>query len=259
MSEYLERGATLYGGLDFLRPFLAAVPTEVLDVGCDAGHFTRRVAEALPGGRVTGVELDAGAVVLARSQASAPNVAFVQGDLAALPFPDGRFDLVFCRFVLVHLGDPTDALRELARVTKPGGRVVAYDMVHEGIWWSPEKPAFAALLRAMVATLRARGMEPSQGLHLASAMIRAGLRDVEARAIPHSALAGDDRLELHRRNWIETVAGLPALLGADFDPALLTRARAELERRSPDEFLLELAVLAHGRKPGGSRPSPLEQ
>jgi SAM-dependent methyltransferase len=149
--------------------------------------------------------------------------------------------------------DPTQALREMARVARPGGRVVAYDMVHDGIWFSPPKPAFARLLRAALDVMRERGMEPSQGLHLASGMIRAGLRDVAVQVIPHHALAAEPRFEQYRRNWVETMTGLAEILGAHFDPGLVEAARVELERKGADEFLLELTVLAQGRKPS---PAP---
>jgi len=69
-------------------------------------------------------------------------------------------------------------------------------------------------------------MEPSQGLHLASGMIRAGLADVGLQVIPHHALASEPLFEEYRQN------------------------RLELDRKNADEFLLELTVLAHGRKAG---------
>ncbi len=260
-SERLERQARLYGGVEFLRPFLADRPGKILDVGCGTGHFTRHVAAQGRDSQVIGLDMDAGRLAFARSMGAKPgaepNLSFEQGDLSRLPFDDDRFDLVFCRFVLVHVSDPTHAMREMARVARPGGRVVAYDMVHDGIWFSPEKPAFSRLLRATLDAMRERGMEPSQGLHLASSMIRTGLADVGVQVIPHHALASEALFEAYRRNWLDTIASLTEILGARFEDDLVERARAELERKSPDEFLLELTVLAQGRKrePPGIPPS----
>jgi SAM-dependent methyltransferase len=250
----LERQASLYGGMEFLRDFLSDGPKEILEVGCGTGYFASRVADALPASRVTGLDMDEGRLAFARTRTAAPNVRFEQGDLAALPCADGRFDLVFCRFVLVHVTDPTRALREMTRVARPGGRVVAYDMVHDGIWFSPEKPAFARLLRAVLAVMRERGMEPSQGLHLGPGMIRAGLENVQVQVIPHHALAPDPLLESYRLNWLDTVAHLSEMLGGHFETGLVEQARVELERRTPDEFLLELTIVAHGTKPGDRTP-----
>jgi len=250
-SNRLERQAALYGGAAFLEPFLADRPGEVLEVGCGTGYFTRHAAARLPDSRVAGLDLDEARLGYARARAAAPNLRFETGDLARLPFEDGRFDLVYCRFVLVHAPDPTQAVREMARVARPGGRVVAYEMVHDGIWFAPAKPAFARLLAAALQVMRERGMEPSQGLHLASAMVRVGLAEVKVEVIPHAALATEPLFEPYRLNWLDTVGGLAEILGARFDRDLVEAARAELERVRPEDFLLELTVLAHGRKAAG--------
>jgi ubiquinone/menaquinone biosynthesis C-methylase UbiE len=250
-SLRLEQQARLYGGLDFLKPFLREHPHKVLEVGCGTGIFTRHVADALGSSEVTGLDMDASRLAFAREHNGAPNVRYEQGDLLALPFDSNGFDLVFCRFVLVHVQDPTQALSEMKRVTRPGGRVVAYDMVHDGIWFSPDKPAFAKVLRAAIQVMRDRGMEPSQGLQLASGMIRAGLQQVRAQVIAHQALAPDPVLEAYRANWVDTVTGLSEILGASFEAGLIEQAREELLRSTADEFLVELTVVADGTKRDG--------
>jgi len=250
-SLRLEQQAELYGGMAFLTPFLADAPRNVLEVGCGTGFFTRRVAECLPSSLVTGLDMDAARLAFAAGRNASPNVRYQQGELLTLPFENDCFDLVFCRFVLVHVTDPTKALAEMTRVARGGGRVVAYDMVHDGIWFSPDKPAFAKVLRAAIQVMRVRGMEPSQGLHLASGMIRAGLTNVRAQVVAHQFLASDPRMEDYRTNWLETVTGLSEILGARFDTGLIDEARAELLGRTPDEFLVELTVLADGMKADG--------
>jgi ubiquinone/menaquinone biosynthesis C-methylase UbiE len=249
-SDRLERQAALYGGVEILEPFLADGPLRILDVGCGTGFFTRHVATRLPGSRVTGVDMDASRLAFASARCASPNATFERGDMLRLPFADGTFDLAYGRFVLCHLVDPMLALREMARVVRAGGRVVAYDMVHDGIWFSPVKPAFSRLLGEALRMMRERGMEPSQGLHLASTMIRAGLSDVTVQVIPHHALGGDPMFETYRRNWIETVAGLSEILGSRFDHGLVASALADLEPKGPEQLVVEVTVLASGRKPG---------
>ena len=248
-SARLEQQAALYGGTAFLQPFLDARPGRILDVGCGTGVFARHAAALLPDTKVVGLDADAARIAFARAHCAAPNAHFEHGDLCAMPFPDNHFDLVYTRFVLVHAKDPTRALQEMARVTRPGGIVMAYDMVHDGIWFSPDKPAFSTLLRAAVSVMRERGMEPSQGLHLAPGMIRAGLVDVGVHVIPHAALGSEPSFEAYRRNWADTVTGLGEILGERFDAGLVERAGEELAQQRSDEFLLEITVLAHGRKP----------
>src|SRR6185312_11723471 len=56
------------------------------------------------------------------------NVTWDHGDVTTLPYPDAHFSIVSCRFVFHHLQDPLVVLREMARVCKPGGRIVVADM-----------------------------------------------------------------------------------------------------------------------------------
>jgi ubiquinone/menaquinone biosynthesis C-methylase UbiE len=59
--------------------------------------------------------------------AGVPNVSFVYGLAGALPFDDASIDLVWCERVLQHLTDPQPAIDDIARVLRPGGRVVLLD------------------------------------------------------------------------------------------------------------------------------------
>jgi len=101
-----------------------------VDVGCGVGLYAQWLAEAVgPGGHVVGVEPKRERVDAARQQTAAAGLtptrlAFQEGDGTALPFPDGAFDWVFCGDVLHHIPDTQQALREMARVTRPGGRIV---------------------------------------------------------------------------------------------------------------------------------------
>jgi len=249
----LERQGHLYGGVGFLDPFLEEAPARVLDVGCGTGLFSHHVAGRLPGSEVVGVDMDEGRLGYARRRGLLPNLRFDRGDLGGLPYDDGAFDLVFCRLVLIHMPDPTAALGEMARVTRPGGRVVAYENVHDGIWFSPEKRAFSQVLAEAMRVMRERGMEPSQGLHLGPAMVRVGLGEVRAEVIPHACMAQAPLFEEYRQNWVETVAGLEGILDASFDRTVLQRAVEELSDPRPDQFMVELTVLASGRK----SPAPI--
>jgi SAM-dependent methyltransferase len=94
----------------------AHAPRRVLEVGCGEGVVIEYLAGRLPGARLDGVELDAGA--LARAQARCPGTSLVRGDAYRLPFRPGSYDLVVCLEVLEHLAEPDRALRELRRVSR---------------------------------------------------------------------------------------------------------------------------------------------
>ncbi|WP_433802763.1 class I SAM-dependent methyltransferase [Actinomycetospora sp. CA-084318] len=94
---------------------------DVLDLGCGPGVTTAALVGR--GARVTGVDGSAPLLAHARGLSDA---AFVVHDLAdPLPFPDGSFDLVVAGLVLHYLPDWTAVLAEVARVLRPGGRLVA--------------------------------------------------------------------------------------------------------------------------------------
>ena len=114
------------------RPVLDRIPrnsiAKILDLGCGQGHTTRMLAEQFPNALATGFEYDAALVAHATADPSnRPRIIFQQGDASHLPFPDASFDLVFTRYMLVHVPDPPGVIREMFRVTRRGGFVVAYE------------------------------------------------------------------------------------------------------------------------------------
>jgi ubiquinone/menaquinone biosynthesis C-methylase UbiE len=101
-----------------------------------------RPAASLRGATVTGLDVSAGLLAVARARL--PEADLREGDLEALPFADASFDAVVAVNSLFYAADMAAALRELARVVRPGGRVVAT------AWGPPERcEALAALLAAL--------------------------------------------------------------------------------------------------------------
>ncbi|TDD72602.1 methyltransferase domain-containing protein [Jiangella aurantiaca] len=112
-------------------PFRAALGIgrgdRVLDVGCGSGRTTRDAARIAAEGRVLGVDVSPARIDEARDIAEAErlrNVAFEVADAQAHPFPDDEFDLVMSRFGTMFFADPMAAFTNLARATRPGGRLV---------------------------------------------------------------------------------------------------------------------------------------
>jgi ubiquinone/menaquinone biosynthesis C-methylase UbiE len=104
----------------------------VLDVGCGPGTDTIPLARYVgPSGQVVGVDYDPEMIAEAEERALRAGVsAWVKherADATALPFAANYFDACRSERVLPHLLDPAKALSEVARVTKPGGRVVVFD------------------------------------------------------------------------------------------------------------------------------------
>jgi ubiquinone/menaquinone biosynthesis C-methylase UbiE len=104
-----------------------AVDERVLDVACGTGLVTFDAAwEIGRGGSALGVDISGQMVEAARRRAEdrhAPNVDFARMDAEALDLPDGSFDVALCSLGLMYVPDPDQALREMRRVLKPGGRL----------------------------------------------------------------------------------------------------------------------------------------
>lgn len=100
----------------------------VLDVGCGTGGGVRALAKRFPGlGAAVGVDKSETMVAEARARTTAAErarVEFVAADAHELPFPEGSFDSAYSLRVFEIIGDPRRALSEMARVLRPGGRVV---------------------------------------------------------------------------------------------------------------------------------------
>jgi SAM-dependent methyltransferase len=104
-----------------VRKLLDELPDgAVLDAACGTGRHTGYLAAQ--GREVTGV--DASEAMLARAREKLPSVDFRHGDLTSLPLPDASVSGAVCALALSHLPDLRPAVAELARVLRPGGRLV---------------------------------------------------------------------------------------------------------------------------------------
>jgi SAM-dependent methyltransferase len=142
----------------------------VLDVGCGTGVITEEMA-ARCRGQVTGMDVDA--AMIAFAQYKGGRAEYRVGDAHQLDFPDGHFDVVACHFLLMWVSDPALAVREMARVTRPGGAVLACAEPDYGgrIDYPEELP----LARWQAEALRREGADPFIGRKLRALFTQVGL------------------------------------------------------------------------------------
>jgi ubiquinone/menaquinone biosynthesis C-methylase UbiE len=107
----------------------------VLDVGCGTGEDARSIAGRFPGVSVVGIDASEDKIGEARARTlGLPRpVDFRAGDAYALPFEDETFDACRADRVFHHLVDPAKAVAEMARVTRPGGRIVVSDTDYDSL------------------------------------------------------------------------------------------------------------------------------
>ena len=128
----------------------------LLDVGAGSGSITATLAKLIPDSRVTAIDVNPKVLPRARAvaeMAGAKNVEFREGNVFGLPFPDASFDVTFCHQVLTHLDNPSEALREMLRVTKAGGVVAVRegDYETECVW--PELPGLTKFHKFVAASM----------------------------------------------------------------------------------------------------------
>lgn len=191
----------------------------LLDVGCGTGVMLPALANAVGArGSVTG--LDHSAAFLARSDRRLRDngleerVRLIQGDALALPFADATFDVTHAERLLMHLADPDAAIREMARVTRPGGRVVSAEVDTRAVEFDqPDRELFEMLLQISASQIR----NPAVGIELRRRLIAAGLENVTAVAIADIEVRMDeDEIDEYRRQGQELA-----------DQGVVERARVE--------------------------------
>jgi ubiquinone/menaquinone biosynthesis C-methylase UbiE len=119
------------------RPF--GPSDRILDLGCGTGIVARLLRDRLGGAaRISG--LDINPQMIAKARSIAPDVDWHEGNAVSLPFSECSFDVVLCQQMLQFASDRYAAVREIARVLAPGGRLIAST-------WKPrtEQPLWNAL------------------------------------------------------------------------------------------------------------------
>jgi SAM-dependent methyltransferase len=236
---------------EFLAETLRPRPgNRILDVGCGEGtaevHIGRLHVSQL---RLFGIDLMLERVMIARSEAAAHNqrVGFATADAGALPFRDDAFDATFCVAVLQHVGDAESAVREFARVTVPGGRVLAVEPDNTARYGYASTPAgqraFELSTRFFAALLAARGDAAGSAVGPKLPMLFAahGIEPIAVRLFPVSRTrlgAPPADVWTRRRTAVERAVDEASTdaaraLGREYLDALAAYAREAQQAGSP--------------------------
>ena len=190
-----------------------AAGDHVLDVGCGTGEDARTIAGRFPGVSVIGVDASEEKIREARARAlGLPRpVDFRAGDACALPFEVETFDACRADRVFHHLVDPEKALAEMARVTRPGGRVVVSDTDYDSL----VVEALDLGLTGRILAHHADRMESGRiGRRLPGLFLDVGLGAVAVT--PYAAVATEyDEEVLKLRDKAERAAAAGAIAPAD--------------------------------------------
>lgn len=164
----------------------------ILEVGCGSGAILSTVESAAV---LHGVDIDPHA--LAQCRVNAADAILTRGDGLALPYLNESFDLVFCHYFLLWVSDPLQAVREMKRVTRPGGHVLA--LAEPDYFSRVDAPDELKPLGAwQVESLKRQGADPGFGARLAQVFFEAGIKLEETgpiQPVEKEADAGEFELE----------------------------------------------------------------
>src|SRR5882724_8070339 len=158
----------------YLEPHLQDART-ILSVGCGPGVFLRELAAIRPNAEFVGVDVSAQRIHEAEVRLRGVSNARVQiGDAQALPFESDSFDFVFCRFLMEYLPDKQQAVREMVRICRAGGKLLLQDLDGQLLWHSPEDPGLQQTIERVVSRLATTGFDPFVGRKLFNLSYEAG-------------------------------------------------------------------------------------
>jgi SAM-dependent methyltransferase len=217
----------------------------VVDVACGTGLVSFAAAEAVgAGGRVLGIDISAAMVDAAEHRADVlgmRHATFARMDAEALALGDAAFDVGLCGLGLMYAPDPAQAVRELRRVVRPGGRIAL------AVWGERSRCGWAAVFPIVGAEVASDVCPLFFNLGVGDALARlcsdAGLANVDSRRMATTLLYADGNDACDAA----FVGGPVALAWSRFDAATRACARARY-----------LAAIASWRQADGSYRLPGE-
>jgi ubiquinone/menaquinone biosynthesis C-methylase UbiE len=203
-----ERQRLLAACLDPLTlPALELIPKQgihrILDIGSGQGNTTRMLASCFPEAEVTGLEYDANLIEYAAyHKGNRDGIQFVQGDARNMSFPDASFDLVFTRYLLLHMPDPLQVVKQFQRLLRPGGYAFSFEPDCCIQFAYPNDPSFEAITKLFCALFP----QPDIGRRLLPLYREAGLLPEQGKAL----MGLDDNSGLYARIYRLTVDAMAA-------------------------------------------------
>jgi ubiquinone/menaquinone biosynthesis C-methylase UbiE len=244
----------------FFLPYLQS-GMRLLDCGCGPGSITLGLAKFVAPGEVVGIDIGEAPIGAARLTAAQDGIANARFEVASvyeIPYPDGSFDAVYSNALLSHLGDPVAALREMARVLKPGGVAGIRNPDVDGQIIAPNIPALHRGPAIYAETVAANGGNARIGKHHKTLLRQAGFVVLETSAA-YEVYASRESVQHWGGLWVQGFSdeAFTAKLVADgtatAEEINTIRQAWQAWREHPDAFFADAWFEAVGRKPTDDR------
>lgn len=188
----------------------------ILDMGSGLGQMSIAMAKAAGAdARVLGIERSLDQIAQAeasRSESafSADQVEFRQGDVLNPPFREGErgtFDLAFTRFLLEHVPDPLQVVKQMVQAVRPGGRVVLADDDHDVLRLHPEPAGLRNVWHAYMSLYERVGNDPHVGRKLVQLLHASGAKPIRNTWVWFGACSGNELFRPTVTNLVEVLRG----------------------------------------------------
>lgn len=170
---------------------------KVVELGSGPGFVSEKILEKFPNSKITAVEIEPFLIDYARkylSEKGVNNCTIINGSIMDTGFQENSFDYAITRLVLEHLPDPVNAVREVLRILKPGGKAVFIDNDFEmHILAYPHVAGLRELYDAYCRSRYAEGGNPKIGRELPNVLKLGGFSKVDFEVIcAHSEIMGNE-------------------------------------------------------------------
>ena len=236
--------------LEALRALQLPADSTIADVGCGPGFMSCQLARLVPHGKVIGVDADPKLLEQARADAAAQGLNHVETVRAwahETGLPPDSVDFCYGRFLLQHVPDPVAIVREMSRITRPGGQIMLLDTDDGGLIVYPEPAGLRELLTASQKAQANLGGDRHIGRKLREVCVEAGLTDIDLRLVPFTS----DMVGMHV--FVEIALGYKRQI---IDPADMRSDQVQevIQRllklaHNPHSFAQTLAYVATARTP----------
>jgi ubiquinone/menaquinone biosynthesis C-methylase UbiE len=150
--------------------------SRLLEVGCGTGAILQTL---VPQTNAAQHGLDANLTAITQAASNAPGAHLLCAAGERLPYPPATFDITYCHFLLLWVKDPLPLLREMKRVTRPGGYLLALAEPDYG-GRIDHPPALSRLGQLQTLALQQQGADPYIGRKLAALLRQAGIQQVQS-------------------------------------------------------------------------------
>ena len=163
----------------------------ILEIGCGPGVIACNIAERFPDTTITTIDNSIVKInETKKNRKDLKNLYPILGDIYQIPFKDNSFNFVFNRFLFQYLYNKADAIKQMIRVCKPGGRVMIQELDGQLIWHYPEDEELKSLINESMKKISQKGFDPMVGRKIYNFCYNAGLKDIIAKGEMYHFIAG---------------------------------------------------------------------